>query len=211
VGDSFYERESDTTRNAPWGPEPPMPTIFAVESDLFDWWASMKKVLAFVREKNLEAEDKAEGEAEGDTPTPISTSLPAHAPTAQTGFGTPTPSSTAAQPVADEDWTLISLPLATRTRLAAAHVSVSVDAETAVLQMLAFMRRVLRDKVAKRRIPDRGGRGIESWLWDDCPAEEEDGEAYGDGGRKGHARFSVQAPLCVVEEGRRRIPREEWA
>ena len=57
VGDSFYVKETATTRDAKWGSEPPMPVIFNLESDLADWWRSLKKVLKFVREKNAEVED----------------------------------------------------------------------------------------------------------------------------------------------------------
>ncbi|KAH7125148.1 hypothetical protein B0J11DRAFT_396603, partial [Dendryphion nanum] len=34
VGDSFYERESAETRDAPWGPERPAPIIFPLEGNL---------------------------------------------------------------------------------------------------------------------------------------------------------------------------------
>ncbi|KIW15031.1 hypothetical protein PV08_07818 [Exophiala spinifera] len=54
VGDSFYVKESPETRSAPWGPEPPMPTMFDVEGDLADMWESIKKLLRFVRVKNEE-------------------------------------------------------------------------------------------------------------------------------------------------------------
>ncbi|KIW89969.1 uncharacterized protein Z519_09399 [Cladophialophora bantiana CBS 173.52] len=60
VGDSFYVKETAATRNAKWGPEPPMPVIFDLESDLAQWWKSLMKVLDFVRERNAEGE-KDEG------------------------------------------------------------------------------------------------------------------------------------------------------
>ncbi|KIY02174.1 uncharacterized protein Z520_02312 [Fonsecaea multimorphosa CBS 102226] len=60
VGDSFYVKETPSTQNAKWGPEPPMPVIFDLESDLGQWWGSLKKVLDFVRERNAES-DKEEG------------------------------------------------------------------------------------------------------------------------------------------------------
>lgn len=54
VGDSFYLKETPSSRGAPWGPEPPMPTMFDKESDLADWWRSLHKVLDFVVKKNRE-------------------------------------------------------------------------------------------------------------------------------------------------------------
>lgn len=66
VGDSFYLKQTMTTRAAPWGPEPPMPTMFSLESDLAEWWASTKKILAFVRMKNNELEvERDDAEYEG--------------------------------------------------------------------------------------------------------------------------------------------------
>ncbi|OAP56154.1 hypothetical protein AYL99_09333 [Fonsecaea erecta] len=60
VGDSFYVKETSATHDAKWGPEPPMPVIFDLESDLGQWWRSLKKVLDFVRARNAEFE-KGEG------------------------------------------------------------------------------------------------------------------------------------------------------
>ncbi|KEF56813.1 uncharacterized protein A1O9_07003 [Exophiala aquamarina CBS 119918] len=54
VGDSFYLKETPFSNGAPWGPEPPMPTMFDKESDLADWWRSLHKVLDFVVIKNWE-------------------------------------------------------------------------------------------------------------------------------------------------------------
>lgn len=54
VGDSFYVKESTETRSAPWGAEPPMPTMFDLEGNLTDMWASIEKLLRFVRVKNEE-------------------------------------------------------------------------------------------------------------------------------------------------------------
>jgi hypothetical protein len=52
VGDSFYSQQSEDTSAAPWGPERPAPIIFPKEGNLFDWWASVDKLLAFVGGKN---------------------------------------------------------------------------------------------------------------------------------------------------------------
>lgn len=56
VGDMSYEKESEDARDATSGPEPPMPTIFSKEGDLSDWWATLKRVTAIVRDKNAEPE-----------------------------------------------------------------------------------------------------------------------------------------------------------
>ncbi|EXJ62165.1 hypothetical protein A1O7_02598 [Cladophialophora yegresii CBS 114405] len=66
VGDSFYAKETSTTRDATWGHEPAMPVMFSLESDLKDWWRSLDKVLQFVRKKNKEVGGNAQGESEGD-------------------------------------------------------------------------------------------------------------------------------------------------
>ena len=52
VGDSFYLKEA--AYGAPWGDEPPAPTMFNLESNLADWWRSVHKVLNFVVQKNRE-------------------------------------------------------------------------------------------------------------------------------------------------------------
>ncbi|KIW70503.1 hypothetical protein PV04_02765 [Phialophora macrospora] len=66
VGDSFYAKETRTTKEAKWGSEPAMPVIFNLESDLKEWWRSLDKVLRFVREKNREVGDDVQGESEQD-------------------------------------------------------------------------------------------------------------------------------------------------
>ncbi|OAL39888.1 hypothetical protein AYO20_00800 [Fonsecaea nubica] len=65
VGDSFYVKETAVTQDAKWGPEPPMPVIFDLESDLGQWWWSLKKVLGFVRVRNAETEKREVRENEG--------------------------------------------------------------------------------------------------------------------------------------------------
>jgi hypothetical protein len=57
VGDSFYSQQSEDTKAAPWGPERSAPIIFPKEGNLFDWWASVDKLLIFVGEKNGDAEE----------------------------------------------------------------------------------------------------------------------------------------------------------
>jgi glyoxylase-like metal-dependent hydrolase (beta-lactamase superfamily II) len=64
VGDSFYLKETHETRKAPWGPEPAMPTMFDVESDLADLWRSTARLLLFVRARNAELELELERERE---------------------------------------------------------------------------------------------------------------------------------------------------
>jgi glyoxylase-like metal-dependent hydrolase (beta-lactamase superfamily II) len=66
VGDSFYAKESSTTREAKWGSEPAMAVIFNLESDLKDWWMSLDKVLQFVRVRNREVGGDAESESDKD-------------------------------------------------------------------------------------------------------------------------------------------------
>nr|KAK5450611.1 hypothetical protein LTR18_000627 [Exophiala xenobiotica] len=68
VGDSFYLKETHETRKAPWGPEPAMPTMFDVESDLADLWRSTARLLLFVRARNAELE-RNEIEIETETRT----------------------------------------------------------------------------------------------------------------------------------------------
>ncbi len=72
VGDSFYVKQSSATRDAKWGHEPPMPVMFDVESDLKEWWASLRKILKFVREKNAEVQSNDEDEKVVKEPKPLS-------------------------------------------------------------------------------------------------------------------------------------------
>jgi hypothetical protein len=83
-----------------------------------------------------------------------------------------------------------------RVRLGAAHVTADVDAEDCLLAMQDFMRRVLRNEIPSCSLGQE--RGEETCLWD---------EALGDG--DGNGRFSVRAPLRIVEEGRKAIPKSE--
>jgi glyoxylase-like metal-dependent hydrolase (beta-lactamase superfamily II) len=54
VGDSFYEKESTDTREAPWGPERSASILFPKEGDLLSWWRSLEKLSAFVKARNAE-------------------------------------------------------------------------------------------------------------------------------------------------------------
>jgi glyoxylase-like metal-dependent hydrolase (beta-lactamase superfamily II) len=54
VGDSFYEQESNDTREAPWGPESPASILFPNEGNLLNWWRSLDKLVAFVDARNEE-------------------------------------------------------------------------------------------------------------------------------------------------------------
>jgi hypothetical protein len=58
------------------------------------------------------------------------------------------------------------------------------------------MRSVLRNEIPSCSLGQE--RGEETWLWD---------EALGDG--DGNGRFSVKAPVRIIEEGRRAIPKSE--
>ena len=160
VGDSLYERESPESRTAG---EPPMPTIFDIESDLLDWWDSLKEVLKFVQGANeeLEKEEVETSETEGD-----------------------------------HEWVELKRKKKPRVKLCAAHVTANVDAETCLLEMQDFMRRLLRYEIRSK--PLGRMRGEETNLWDWANTA----------GRKG-GRFSVQAPYRVIMEGRESIPKDE--
>lgn len=160
VGDSLYERESPDSKD---GGEPPMPTIFDIESDLLDWWESLKKVIAFVTDRNVEFEESFEDV---------------------------------------DEWVVVNHAEVQgkkkkRVILGAAHVTADVDAEECLLEMQDFMRKVLRGEIPSCSLGEE--RGEEACLWD---------EAFGDGDGKG--RFSVKAPLRIIEEGREGIPHYEY-
>ncbi|KAL2435095.1 hypothetical protein ABEF95_013080 [Exophiala dermatitidis] len=217
VGDSFYFKETGTTRSAPWGPEPPMPIIFNMESLLADWWESAKKILDFVRQKNSVGSC---GEDEEDGWILVNTTFPFDS----------FPSTTASSRPG-------------RVRLCAAHTIALVDAEAAICAVMSFMRRILRDEVPCKRVSGARRRGEERWLWDDALDPKHDSRGLGhhdeedaDGlGRRqgekgkgdgeegidvkgpncdidtfGEYGYSVLAPLGVIEKGRRRIPKDEW-
>lgn len=78
-----------------------------------------------------------------------------------------------------------------RVVLSAGHVTVGVDALQCLLEARDFMGRVLRDEVRFEEEPVKRGERFGSW------AEE--------GGR-----FSLGAPLRLVEEGRKTIPVKDW-
>ena len=256
VGDSFYLKQTDETRNAPWGPEPPMPTMFDVESDLADLWRSMHRLLEFVRARNEELECERERNeierlsergmllkqpnARHDRTWPWK-SAPCQS---QTGFDNPNPHpqpdeqgrlpeavfqharNTATEHDVDDDgdWILVDLvdlveqgtssrsasSPPPRVRLAAAHTTVTLDAEAAILSFREFIVRILRDEVPKQRVKD-GYRGEERWFFDFALQEgqEPESDIQNDHLRYLHS-YSVLAPLQVIELGRRKIPREAW-
>lgn len=124
----------------------------------------------------------------------------------------------------EEDWLLVDLPPTSCTpppygkvRLAAAHTTVSLDdAEAAILSFWEFMARVLRDQIPKIRIED-GSRGEERWLWD-YALQQQNGHSQSQRQSQPYRlpdsktpclrylrKFSVVAPLSVIEEGRRNI------
>jgi glyoxylase-like metal-dependent hydrolase (beta-lactamase superfamily II) len=163
IGDSLYERQSKDTKDAVWGREPPMPTIFNVDSNLADWQGSMRKVLKFIRERNRELA-LTTSEAEID------------------------------------EWILVSQPSnqhckSPRVLLSAAHVTVGVDAEHCVFAMMDFMQRIIENKVPHCRVENE--KGHEVWLWDDVLDT-----GYINSLEDGFGRFSVRAPLFVIEKQR---------
>lgn len=214
VGDTFYERESEDTRGAKWGEEPPMPTIFCKESDLKDWWESVKKIIAFVRAKNEEQEEEGGedqragdlGEHEDqnwvfvpgwsddsrtDRPTRLTVtalSAPAHANSAGVS-----------------GHQLHREKVKTPLTLSAAHVTTNAPALPTLLAVQRFMCRVLRDEVPfAELVPERGER---VGLWDDFLEDKKHG-IQDDEDNPGS--FSVKAPLRIIEEGRQKIPKDEW-
>ena len=199
VGDSFYTKESAQTRKAPWGPEPPMPTIFDLESDLASWWGSMGKILGFVREKNQDLEREAE--EENDFVVVNTLGCQDEQPSQ------PNPMESTFQPGRDtEPWELIDKlpsPPTTeppdRVRLCAAHTTFGLDAEDAILEMKKFMAAILRDKVPTKRA-EHGSTGEERWLWDYALEK----------GSQMKCNYSVLAPLSIIERGRQTIPKEQW-
>lgn len=78
-----------------------------------------------------------------------------------------------------------------RVTLSAGHVTVGVDAEVCLVGVRAFVGRVLRGEVRFEERPLKRGERFAVW-----------GEERG--------AFSLGAPVRVVEEGRVRIPEEEW-
>jgi glyoxylase-like metal-dependent hydrolase (beta-lactamase superfamily II) len=198
VGDSFYERESPDTKEAS---EPPMPTIFANESDLLDWWDSLKKVIRFVEERNKEVEETGDDRVEeaGSDEDEWVLVTATDSPSDSSGTTEPTPHTTAIDPSAEKTPGQVGpeqMSKKQRVRLGAAHVTAEVDAEDCLLAMQDFMRRVLRNEIPSCSLGQE--RGEETCLWD---------EALGDG--DGNGRFSVRAPLRIVEEGRKAIPKSE--
>ena len=198
VGDSFYERESPDTKEAS---EPPMPTIFDIESDLLDWWDSLKKVIRFVEERNKEMEetddDRIEEAGSDEDEWVLVTAT--DSPSDSSGTTAPTPHTTAIDLSAEKTPVQVGpeqMSKKQRVKLGAAHVTAEVDAEDCLLAMQDFMRRVLRNEIPSCSLGQEGGE--ETCLWD---------EALGDG--DGNGRFSVKAPLRIVEEGRKAIPKSE--
>lgn len=84
-------------------------------------------------------------------------------------------------------------------QLAAGHVTAGVQADEFLLRVKAFMARVFRGDVPCEEQPEK--RGSRTGFW------REDGGGKGDGQL---AEFSMVAPLKLVEEGRQRIPRDQW-
>jgi glyoxylase-like metal-dependent hydrolase (beta-lactamase superfamily II) len=78
-----------------------------------------------------------------------------------------------------------------RVMLSAGHVTTNVDAETVLKEVKAFMGRVLTDKVDFEERGMKRGERFGMWV--------EDG-----------GRFSLGAPIRVVEQGRGKIPRDKW-
>ena len=97
-----------------------------------------------------------------------------------------------------------------RVTLSAAHVTSSTPALNALHAIRAFVARILRDEVPFAELETN--RGERTGLWDDALSEATEAQEVGeDDGELGkELTFSVKAPLRIIEEGRRKIPRKEW-
>jgi glyoxylase-like metal-dependent hydrolase (beta-lactamase superfamily II) len=202
VGDSIYDRTSSVAENARWGKEPPMQIMFDLASNLLDWWNSVKKVIAFIEERNEETEK-------------VSTTDMVRRETSdkQNGFGVPLENSfdeiesrlsnTNTELDQESSWIFIrTMRKKKRVRLCAAHVTADTDALNCLFEVQKFMARVLRDEVPNKPVAD-DPYGYSPVLWDDTLACDSDGCA--------NPRFSVSAPLEIVGRGRIVIPKDEWA
>ena len=234
-----------------------MPTIFTEESNLVDWWRSLKVLRDFVVEKEERRAEKEVrmvdvDEGQDTSCDDVSERVGGHAdgewtlieevPVHKSDEGTRvlTDPTTTTISVADSATTGANpsasripsrIPPQTKKKmrpimLSAAHVTVNAPALAAIDGIKHFMSRILRDEVPFKQVEDR--RGEATGLWDDSLVEGGDGTEFGgddgrerneqtgakDGndeyyGRKG--RWSIMAPIRIVEEGRKGIPREEWA
>ena len=167
VGDTLYEKVNGNSDDKD---EPPMPTIFVRGSSLRDWWRSMRMLLAFVRGRNEEFDREGSGglekEEEGECEGE--------------GAG---------------EWVLVHKPESRRVRLSAAHVTVDVDAEECLVEMMGFVRDILDGKVPSCEVEgsDDNEEQVRLWDW----ALGENAEKIG--------RFSVRAPVGVMEKGREEL------
>ena len=218
VGDMFYARESPDTRNpgengegGVWDREPPMPTIFCADSDLFLWWRALQMLIAFVTDdERWEVNEDSPGSCRWSGRSGVAER--SDEPDGTDGL----------------EWVKVRRfenPWGEKEEitLSAAHVTTCTPALEALCGIREFMVRVLNDAVP---FADLGmERGERVGLWDDALSESDGGErrAKDDGGSgsadgdRGAGRdsenltFSVKAPLRIVEEGRRGIRREEWS
>jgi glyoxylase-like metal-dependent hydrolase (beta-lactamase superfamily II) len=77
-------------------------------------------------------------------------------------------------------------------KLSAGHVTANEDAETILVDVKRFMTKILRNEAKFEEMPTKRGEKFGMWT-------EEGG------------RFSLGAPVRVVEEGGKKIPRGKWA
>lgn len=108
----------------------------------------------------------------------------------------------------DPDWMLVSQSPGQAYKnmnvmLSAAHVTVSVDAEECLFDMREFMSRILRDEVPHRLVEHKNDSDI--WLWDDTLDADATHkfETWQEAAKFG--RFSVRAPLSLIEKERNRL------
>lgn len=169
VGDMFYERESEDTRTGShgrWTAESSAAVVFVEQSNINHWRQSMHKILSFVQARNAELPELSKG-AEDLTSLDSTEYL--------------------ASDLDEEDWLI---PGKTRVKLCAAHVTVSTDAELAIIDMLAFMDRIQRGKVPKHRISNHY-TDEKIYLWEEKKDEND----------LSKGRYSVISPHRILFPG----------
>jgi glyoxylase-like metal-dependent hydrolase (beta-lactamase superfamily II) len=84
-----------------------------------------------------------------------------------------------------------------RVKLAAGHVTTDADAEEFLRNVKQFMAKVLRKEADFEEVPSKRGERFGTWT-----SKSTEGAFH---------RFSLGAPLRIVEEGRESVPETEWA
>ena len=231
VGDSFYVKESSETRKASWGREPPMPTMFDVESNLADWWQSLYKLSNFViaTNKDLEAafrKETSEEDLAASDDVDDFVLLDRHGRVSDVHSYLAEPSRTKkvackpfmkTSPVVPFPHRQFEIRLQTANHAEAQEWTYIDTAPPRVMLCAAHTTlaidadhaitkiRELMAAILRDEVPSKkvkhGSRGEERWLWD---------WALADIAESKNADFSVLAPLEIVERGRKNIAEPEW-